>query len=139
MGWLGRYLPSLGSLSMLTDLNLRSNGLSGRIPAELGSLSNLVRLNLHTNELSGPIPGPERPDRPGGAVSREKRAVRGPCRPWLNGMTEMRELWLWGNELRRHDTRPERHEQPGEAEAGGQRPGRWCALKPRLCRPSCGG
>ena len=96
---LGGTVPSqLGELSMLADLNLRTNQLSGPIPAELGDLSSLVRLNLHTNQLSGPIPDL------GGLTGLEemylaRNMLTGPVPAWLNGMTEMRELWLWGNEL----------------------------------------
>ena len=52
----GRYLPELGSLSYLTELDLSGNQLSGSIPPELGSLSNLAHLGLSVNELSGSIP-----------------------------------------------------------------------------------
>ena len=96
---LGGTVPSqLGELSMLADLNLRTNQLSGPIPAELGDLSSLVRLNLHTNQLSGPIPDL------GGLTGLEemylaRNMLTGPVPAWLNGMTEMRELWLWGNQL----------------------------------------
>ena len=107
----GSIPPELGRLSMLRDVNLRTNELSGSIPAELGDLTNLVRLNLHTNMLSGPIPdlsdltGLEElylannaeynPD--GSKV--QGSGLAGTIPAWLNGMTEMRELWLWGNSL----------------------------------------
>ena len=40
----------------VTELDLRSNGLSGEIPDALGNLSNLEILNLGTNNLSDGIP-----------------------------------------------------------------------------------
>ena len=102
----GTIPPELGSLSMLTDLNLRSNALTGEIPEELGSLTNLRVLNLHSNKLSGDIPDlssitglkelylPNNYDE-----TVEGSGLTGPVPTWLNGMTNMRELWLWGNQL----------------------------------------
>ena len=40
----------------VTHLELRENGLSGRVPPELGSLDQLQSLDLSWNRLSGPIP-----------------------------------------------------------------------------------
>ncbi len=40
----------------VTELDLRSNGLSGELPDALGNLSNLEYLHLGTNNLSGGIP-----------------------------------------------------------------------------------
>ena len=91
-------IPSvLGRLSMLTYLNLRSNdGLTGEIPSELGYLSNLRVLNLHSNSHSGSIPDLS------GMTSLEElylanNDLAGLIPTWLNGMTNMRQLWLWGN------------------------------------------
>ena len=53
----GTIPAKLGSLTGLTNLDLRGNRLSGSIPAELGRLSNLEVLYLHGNRLSGSIPG----------------------------------------------------------------------------------
>ena len=93
-------IPSvLGRLSMLTQLNLRSNdGLTGEIPSELGYLSNLKVLNLHSNTHSGSIPDLS------GMTSLEElylanNDLTGSIPTWLNGMTNMRQLWLWGNSL----------------------------------------
>ena len=46
----------LGDLSGLQVLDLQSNGLTGVIPSELGGLSNLNSLWLHENQLTGGIP-----------------------------------------------------------------------------------
>ena len=106
-------IPSvLGRLSMLTHLNLRSNdGLTGGIPSELGYLSNLRVLNLHSNSHSGPIPDlsgassleelylPNNADYNADGSKVQGSGLRGRIPTWLNGMTNMRELWLWGNSL----------------------------------------
>ncbi len=102
----GTISSVLGSLSMLTDLNLRSNALTGEIPGELGNLTNLRVLNLHSNKLSGDIPDLSRitgleelylPNNYDETV--QDSGLTGPVPSWLNGMTNMRELWLWGNSL----------------------------------------
>ena len=106
-------IPSvLGRLSMLTHLNLRSNdGLTGGIPSELGYLSNLRVLNLHSNSHSGPIPDlsgassleelylPNNADYNADGSKVQGSGLTGTIPTWLNGMTNMRELWLWGNSL----------------------------------------
>ena len=105
-------IPSgLGNLNMLTHLNLRSNDLSGSIPSSLGDLSSLTYLNLHSNDLSGGIPDLSRISgleelylannadyNEDGSKVRES-GLTGMIPTWLNGMTNMRELWLWGNSL----------------------------------------
>ena len=40
----------------VTELNLSSNNLSGRLPVELGKLTSLTALLLNDNRLTGPIP-----------------------------------------------------------------------------------
>ena len=92
---------------MLSDLNLRSNRLSGEIPDELGNLTDLRVLNLHSNYLSGDIPDLSNTkldelylaNNYDGTVAGS--GLTGPVPAWLNGMTDMRELWLWGNRLSR--------------------------------------
>ena len=59
--WLPRGLltfipPVLGDLTMLEELWLNSNDLTGPIPSELGDLTLLKELNLSSNNLTGPIP-----------------------------------------------------------------------------------
>ena len=101
-------IPSeLGRLEMLVHLNLRSNDLTGSIPALLGNLSNLTYLNLHSNDLSGGFPDLSRisgleelylaNNADGSKV--QDSGLTGGIPTWLNDMTDMRELWLWGNSL----------------------------------------
>lgn len=40
---------------IVTELNLRGNGLKGNFPAAVGSLSNLTRIDLSSNQLSGEV------------------------------------------------------------------------------------
>ena len=103
----GTISPVLGRLTMLSDLNLRSNRLRGEIPDELGNLTDLRVLNLHSNYLSGDIPDLSNTkldelylaNNYDGTVAGS--GLTGPVPAWLNGMTDMRELWLWGNRLSR--------------------------------------
>ncbi len=69
----GTIPATLGSLEMLTALNLHTNMLSGDIP-DL-SMTSLTKLYLSNNQLTGSIPA------------------------WLNGMSDMTDLWLWNNQL----------------------------------------
>ena len=105
-------IPSeLGRLEMLVHLNLRSNDLTGSIPALLGNLSNLTYLNLHSNDLSGGFPDLSRisgleelylannADYNEDGSKVQDSGLTGGIPTWLNDMTDMRELWLWGNSL----------------------------------------
>ena len=95
----------------VSEVWLRDEGLDGSVSAALGRLDMLTVLNLHTNSLSGPIP-----DLSGASMLEELylannaaedadgNRVNGPgltgeIPAWLNGMANMRELWLWGNSL----------------------------------------
>ena len=111
-GLSGTIPDALGRLSMLTRLNLRSNpGLSGEIPDALGNLRNLRLLNLHSNSHTGAVPdlrgiaGLEELYLANNAdydVDGDKvpgSGLTGRIPTWLNGMTNMEELWLWGNSL----------------------------------------
>ena len=49
----GTMPPEIGSLSLLTQMNMRNNCLTGTLPSELGGLSSLVYLYLHANDFSG--------------------------------------------------------------------------------------
>ena len=107
-GLSGTIPDALGRLSMLTHLNLRSNpGLNGEIPDALGNLRNLRLLNLHSNSHTGAVPDLRRitgleelylaNNANGDKVAGS--GLTGEIPTWLNGMTNMRELWLWGNNL----------------------------------------
>ncbi|KAK3406209.1 hypothetical protein EUGRSUZ_K02366, partial [Eucalyptus grandis] len=48
-----RIPRELGSLSMLLELDLSSNAITGNVPTKIGLLSHLVHLNLASNNLSG--------------------------------------------------------------------------------------
>ncbi len=103
---LGGEIPAeLGDLSMLATLNLRSNQLSGGIPGSLGRLTRLIYLNLHSNDLSGDIPNLSTTMLEELYLANnydemvEGSGLTGPVPAWLNGMTNIRELWLWGNRL----------------------------------------
>lgn len=52
----GSIPDSLGSLSLLTKLDLKDNQLSGIIPYSLGNLSLLQELDVSNNNLNGTIP-----------------------------------------------------------------------------------
>nr|CAD1822285.1 unnamed protein product [Ananas comosus var. bracteatus] len=57
IGFNGPIPPNtLGRLSALQILSLRSNGLSGPFPADLARLGSLVELHLQVNSFSGPLP-----------------------------------------------------------------------------------
>ncbi len=101
----------LGDLYNLRVLNLRSNELTGEIPDQLGDLRSLKVLNLHSNNLSGDIPDlsliagleelylPNNADYTEDGSKVQGSGLTGDIPAWLNGMTNMRELWLWGNSL----------------------------------------
>ena len=85
--------------------------MTGEIPDELGNLRNLKVLNLHSNNLSGDIPDlsriagleelylPNNADHDVDGTKVGGTGLTGQIPAWLNGMTNMRELWLWGNSL----------------------------------------
>ena len=115
MGLSGTVPADLGDVDRLTKLNLRSNDLSGAIPASLGNLRYLEVLNLHSNMLNGEIPNLSgtvlqelyltnnvrwNRDADGERISRvQGTGLSGGVPAWLNTMTDLRELWLWGNNL----------------------------------------
>ncbi|KAG6551551.1 hypothetical protein Mapa_006974 [Marchantia paleacea] len=49
-------IPRLGSLQLLSAIDLSRNNLSGAVPAELGNLSRLITLGLNDNHLNGTVP-----------------------------------------------------------------------------------
>ena len=105
MGLDGSIPSELGLLSNITYLNLRSNDLDGPIPTELDSLTNLRVLNLHSNNLSGDIPDLSTTMLEELYLANnydemvEDSGLTGSVPTWLNRMTNMGKLWLWGNRL----------------------------------------
>ena len=112
VGLHGTIPTSLSRLSELTHLNLRSNpDLTGEVPGELGNLSKLRLLNLHSNSHTGGVPDlrnatlleelylANNADYNADGSKVAGSGLTGRIPTWLNGMTNMRELWLWGNSL----------------------------------------
>ncbi len=98
----GTIPAELGRLSGLTRLILHSNSLTGSIPSEIGNLTNLQDLILHNNSLSGNFPNLSRLSRLkklwlSGANNRIGQG--GGIPTWLNNLTGLEELNLWGNEI----------------------------------------
>ena len=114
-GLTGTLPAALGNVDRLTKLNLRSNSLTGTVPASLGNLRYLEVLNLHSNMLNGEIPDLSgtvlqelyltnnvrwNRDANGERIGRvQGTGLSGSVPAWLNRMTDLRELWLWGNNL----------------------------------------
>ncbi len=112
VGLHGTIPASLSRLSELTHLNLRSNpDLTGEVPGELGNLSKLRLLNLHSNSHTGGVPDlrnatlleelylANNADYNSDGSKIHGTGLTGRIPTWLNGMTNMEELWLWGNSL----------------------------------------
>ena len=98
----GTIPADLGELDRLTRLELYSNALSGSIPNEIGDLTNLEQLLLHNNSLSGDFPNLSRLSRLKKLwlSGRNNRIGEGDGIPtWLNDLTSLEELNLWGNEM----------------------------------------
>ncbi len=98
----GSIPADLGQLDRLVQLNLRSNELSGSIPDEIGNLTNLQWLFLHNNRLSGDFPNLSRLSnltRLWLSGSNNRIGAGNGIPPWLNGMSNLQELNLWGNQL----------------------------------------
>ena len=98
----GTVPADLGQLDRLTRLELYNNELSGGIPNEIGNLRNLEQLLLHNNSLSGDFPDLSRLSRLEKLwlSGRNNRIGEGDGIPtWLNGLTRLEEVNLWGNEM----------------------------------------
>ena len=98
----GTIPADLGQLSRLTVLNLHSNALTGQIPSEIGNLTNLEQLLLHNNSLSGDFPNLSRLNNLEKLwlSGRNNRIGEGDGIPtWLNSLTRLEEVNLWGNEM----------------------------------------
>ena len=92
----------------VSEVWLKDEGLDGSVSAAFGRLDMLTVLNLHSNSLSGPDTGPERRVHARRAVpatrttmTARRLRLTAPARRsrWLNGMTNLTNLWLWGNQL----------------------------------------
>ena len=95
----GRVPPSLGDLAHIERLQLFGNELTGEIPPELGKLTNLSYLSLSTNKLAGSIP-PEL----GNLVNVDtlylsRNELSGPIPPELGNMRSLQRLALFNNRL----------------------------------------
>ncbi len=98
----GSIPADLGQLNRLVQLNLRSNELTGSIPNEIGNLTNLQWLFLHNNRLSGDFPNLSRLrnlTRLWLSGSNNRIGAGNGIPRWLNGMSNLQELNLWGNQL----------------------------------------
>ena len=98
----GSIPADLGQLDRLRVLNLHSNALTGQIPSEIGNLRNLEQLLLHNNSLSGNFPDLSRLSNLEKLwlSGRNNRIGEGDGIPtWLNSLTRLEELNLWGNEM----------------------------------------
>ena len=98
-GLAGRLPPELGDLSKLNNLDLTSNSLSGPIPPELGKLANLHRISLSANRLTGSIP-----PQLGSLASLQTLILQynrlsGELPPELGGLSQLRHLVVMSNSL----------------------------------------
>ena len=89
----------LGSLTLLTSLDLSNNKLSGEIPTEFGNLANLRMLSLSDNQLAGEI------QRELGNLSNiellsfSNNQLTGEIPAELGNLANLQTLWLSGNQL----------------------------------------
>ena len=89
----GSVSAAFGRLDMLTLLNLHSNSLSGTIP-DLSGASMLEGLYL-----AGNADYVTNDDGKNKKVKVDGTGLTGEIPMWLNGMTNLTNLWLWGNQL----------------------------------------
>ena len=98
-GLRGRMPRELGNLINLERLDLAKNDLEGSIPPELGSLADLTRLYLRDNQLTGAIP----PELGNLAYLRslrlERNLLTGRIPPKLGDLGNLRTLYLGRNDL----------------------------------------
>ena len=95
----GPVPPELGNLTMLETLSLTKNSLTGPIPPELGDLSRLEVLYIADNDLTGPIP-PELGNLTMlETLSPTKNSLTGPIPPELGDLSRLEELYLADNYL----------------------------------------
>ena len=87
----GSVSAAFGRVEMLTVLNLHSNSLSGEIP-DLSGATMLEELYLAGNADYVTIDDDKK-------VKVDGTGLTGEIPMWLNGMTNLTNLWLWGNQL----------------------------------------
>eukprot|EP00249_Psilotum_nudum_P004573 c18083_g1_i2 orf=1-1359(-) len=98
-GLYGQILPgSLGRLSDLRILNLRSNYLSGPLPADLTNCKQLRSLSLQHNALTGPLPSFQ-PSRLLTRIDLSFNKLNGSIAYSLNNLPHLRVLFLQNNNL----------------------------------------
>ena len=112
--WEGVTMSDAACIEGLAEAD---EGLDGSVSAALGRALDLMLtvLNLHSNSLSGPIPdlsGASMLEElylagnadyvtidDGKKVKVDGTGLTGEIPMWLNGMTNLTNLWLWGNQL----------------------------------------
>lgn len=98
-GLSGRLPVEIADLRHLTWLDLMDNGLEGSIPPEIGNLSSLGLLNLGHNRLSGPIPAELSSLAGLWYLSVRRNRLTGPIPPGLGGLANLERLYAKDNIL----------------------------------------
>ena len=98
-GLSGRLPPEIAQLDQLVSLNLAVNALSGGLPPALGGMANLQFLALSNNDLSGPIPAELGRLEQLTNLRLDGNRLSGAIPSALDELLELRELTLAGNEL----------------------------------------
>eukprot|EP00249_Psilotum_nudum_P003680 c17139_g1_i1 orf=590-2572(-) len=98
-GLYGQIAPrSIGLLSELRFLSLRSNGLSGPVPADLADCAQLRAIYLQGNLFSGPLPS-FKPSRHFSRINLSFNTFNGSIPASFNGLTRLGTLYLQNNSL----------------------------------------
>jgi Leucine-rich repeat (LRR) protein len=98
-GLSGRLPVEIADLRHLTWLDLAGNGLEGSIPPEIGNLSSLGLLNLGHNRLSGPIPAELSRLVSLWYLSVRRNRLTGPIPPGLGELANLERLYAKDNLL----------------------------------------
>lgn len=100
IGFLGRIpLNTLGRLSALQFLSLRSNGFSGPFPTDLLELGNLTGLYLQFNNFHGPLPWDFSVWKNLYVINLSNNAFNGSIPPSITNLTHLTALNLANNSL----------------------------------------